>query len=77
MAKRYKTFEKGTVEELLNEITYDKINHLEENPENDDPDYLKLCMYESHRIEPPIAHSSSLTVTEDCIIGGVKVKQGE
>lgn len=45
--------------------------------DDDDQDYLKLCMYECLRIEPPVGHSSSLTVTEDCIIGGVKVKKGE
>ena len=64
----------------MNEITYDHINHIEgdENPEDaGDQDFLKLCMYECLRIEPPVSHSSSLTVTEDCMIGGVKVKKGE
>lgn len=45
--------------------------------ELDKDDYLKLCMYESLRIEAPVPMSSSVTLTEDSDIGGVKCKAGD
>ncbi len=62
----------------MNEIDFESINQIgEDGMDVNEQDYLKLCMYECLRVEPPVSHSSSLTVTEDCVLGGVKVKKGE
>jgi cytochrome P450 len=43
----------------------------------DKDDYLKLCMYESLRIEAPVPVSSSITLTENLEIGGVMCRSGD
>jgi cytochrome P450 len=40
-------------------------------------DYIKLCLYESLRIESPVAASSSICLTETQTIGGVTIKAGD
>ena len=40
-------------------------------------DYLKLCFYETLRIEPPVPWSSSTCLTEDQTIGGVRIAAGD
>ena len=39
--------------------------------------YLKMCFYESLRIEPPVPISSSICLTEDQTIGKFKIKKGQ
>ena len=40
-------------------------------------DYLKLCLYESMRIESPVAASSSICLTETQTIEGVTIQAGD
>ena len=40
-------------------------------------DYLKLCLYESLRIESPVAASTSICLTETQTIEGVTIKAGD
>jgi cytochrome P450 len=40
-------------------------------------EYLKHCLYESLRIDPPLPISTSFTFTEDVDLGGVRIKAGE
>jgi cytochrome P450 len=40
-------------------------------------DYLKCCMYETLRIEPPISAASTACLTEDMTICGVKIRKGD
>lgn len=40
-------------------------------------EYVKFCLYESMRMDPPIPMSTSFTVTEDLTIGGINIKAGE
>ena len=48
------------------ELTIEKLDLMED-------EYLKHCIYESLRIDPPVPISSSFTVTEEIELGGVKV----
>jgi cytochrome P450 len=40
-------------------------------------DYLKLVIYETLRIEPPVPQSSSFMMTEDTEIRGLKIKAND
>ncbi len=40
-------------------------------------DYLKLVIYETLRIEPPVTQSTSFMMTEDMEISGVKIKAND
>ncbi len=60
---------------MVEEVTFESVNEL--NDENTDENYLKLCMNECLRIEPPVGHSSSFCMTEDCMVGGIKIRKGE
>lgn len=48
----------ATLEDLSNELDITSLDL-------DKDDYLKLCMYESLRIEAPVPASSSITLTEN------------
>jgi cytochrome P450 len=60
------TDKSASLEDLANELTIDKLDLMQD-------EYLKYCIYESLRIDPPVPISTSFTVTEDIEIGGVKV----
>ena len=40
-------------------------------------DYLKLVIYETLRIEPPVTMSTSFLMTEDSEISGIKIKAND
>jgi cytochrome P450 len=40
-------------------------------------DYLKLVIYETLRIEPPVVNSTSFMMTEDTEITGIKIKAND
>ena len=40
-------------------------------------DYLKLVIYETLRIEPPVTMSTSFKMTEDMEISGIKIKAND
>jgi cytochrome P450 len=60
------THKSATLEDLAHELTIEKLDLMQD-------EYLKYCIYESLRIDPPVPISTSFTVTEDIEIGGVKV----
>jgi cytochrome P450 len=72
LAKNFKTFDdkNANLEDLCKEMKFEDLDLPED-------DYLKLCFYESLRIEPPIPWSSTVCLTEDQTIGGVKVSAGD
>lgn len=51
------------------ELTIEKLDLMKD-------EYLKYCIYESLRIDPPVPLTTSFTVTEDIDLGGVRVKAG-
>jgi cytochrome P450 len=54
--------------ELVKEIDLNSIEEL---------DYLKMCFYETLRLEPPVPFSSTVMITEDQKLGNINVKGGE
>jgi cytochrome P450 len=72
LSKNYKTFNdnSSSVEDLCKEMKFEDLDLPED-------DYLKLCFYETLRIEPPAPWSSSTCLTEDQTIGGVKIAAGD
>jgi cytochrome P450 len=67
-AANFKSFsdKSATLEDLAMELKIEKLDLMED-------EYLKHCIYESLRIDPPVPVSSSFTVTEEIELGGVKV----
>ena len=72
LSKNFKAFadKNATIEDLAKELNIDNFDQ-----ENDD--YLKQCMYESMRIEPPVPMSTGFIMTEDQVLGGIKVRKGQ
>ena len=52
------------------ELTIEKLDLMKD-------EYLKYCLYESLRIDPPVPISTSFMFTEDIDLGGVKIKAGD
>jgi cytochrome P450 len=68
----FKSFEdkNASLEELAEELTIEGLDLTKD-------EYVKFCLYESLRMDPPVPISTSFTVTEDLTIGGVNIKAGE
>jgi cytochrome P450 len=64
MKNNLKAFGK-TNKELIDELNLETIDSL---------NYLKMCFYESLRIEPPVPISSMIFLTEDQVIDGLYIK---
>ena len=60
MAANFKNFasKNSSLQDLSDELDISSLDL-------DKDDYLKLCMYESLRIEAPVPVSSSITLTEE------------
>lgn len=61
----YPGFDQKTLDQIIEMDSLDK------------DDYLKLCFYESLRIEPPVIFNSAIMATEDTTIAGFKIKKGD
>jgi cytochrome P450 len=72
LAKNFKSFDDKTtsLEDFCKEMKFEDL-------EMSADEYLKLCFFESLRMEPPIPWSSSLCLTEDQTIGGVRIAAGD
>jgi cytochrome P450 len=72
LAKNFKGFDdkKATLEDLCKDMMFEDLELTAD-------EYLKYCFFESLRMEPPIPWSSSLCLTEDQTIGGVKIAAGD
>jgi cytochrome P450 len=72
LAKNFKYFADNntSIERFADEIT---IESLDLNQD----DFLKHCIYESMRLDPPVPFSGSFTVNENIKIGKYNIKAGE
>lgn len=71
LSANFKSFSNklATLEDLGHELTIENLDLMKD-------EYLKYCLYESLRIDPPLPISLSFTLTEDMDLGGVTVKAG-
>lgn len=60
----------ASLEELANEITLETLDMAKD-------DYIKMCFNESLRIEPPVSMNTTVCLTEDQDICGVKIRSGQ
>ena len=60
----------ASLESLAKELEMDTFDQAKD-------DYLKYCLYESLRIDPPVPISSSFCMTESMEIGGIQVRAGD
>ena len=72
LSKNFSKFadEKATMEDLAKELDIDNFDMLQD-------DYLKHCMNESLRMDPPVGMSTTFMMTEDTDIGGIRVKAND
>jgi cytochrome P450 len=72
LCTNFKSFEdkNASLEQLAEELTIESLDLTKD-------EYMKFCLYESLRMDPPIPLSTSFTLTEDLTIGGVNIKAGE
>lgn len=72
MGANYESFgdREKSLHDFADEITLEGFDNLKD-------DYLKLCFYESLRMEPPVSFNSSVQVTEDTTIAGFMIKKGD
>lgn len=64
LASNFSKFEDKTcsLEKFADEISLDSLEYAKD-------DYLKYCLYESMRIEPPVPFTSGFIITENLDIG--------
>jgi cytochrome P450 len=72
LASNFKTFadKSCSLEEFSKEISIESL-------EFSNDDYLKYCLYESMRMDPPVPISSGFIVTENLNIGKYKIRAGD
>ncbi len=59
-----------SLEKFADEISIDSLEFSKD-------DYLKYCLYETMRMEPPLPLSTSFTLTETLDIGKFKIRAGD
>jgi cytochrome P450 len=59
-----------SLEKFAKDISIDSLDYTQN-------DYLKYCLYESMRIEPPVPFSTSFMLTETLDIGKFKIRAGD
>jgi len=59
-----------SLEKFAEEISIDSLDYSQD-------EYLKYCLYESMRIEPPVPFSTSFMLTETLDIGKFKIRAGD
>jgi cytochrome P450 len=72
LASNFSKFEDKTcsLEKFTDEISIDSLEFA-----NDD--YLKYCLYETMRMDPPVPFSTGFTITENLNIGKYKIRAGD
>jgi cytochrome P450 len=60
----------ASIEKFAEEITIDSLDLNKD-------DYLKNCIYESMRLDPPVPFATSFTVTENITAGKYNIKAGD
>jgi cytochrome P450 len=72
LSKNFKSFNdrKSSLQDLADEISIKSLDLKKD-------DYLKLVIYETLRIEPPVVFSSSFMMAEDTEISDIKIKAND